>query len=163
MGLHISAAHDNFAFEADPIFFCVSTIIAWCSNSEFRKFFNRCNIFNWNAMRTFFNWLASIKAHDRSWLSIYLRLSFISSWVSCWNVFFDFIIFGLFNFIFFLFFNLIIFLVNIKGNHLALQFININFCVWFLTSFVTCQNFKIFCPTNFVADFVDDIIALSFK
>jgi hypothetical protein len=64
MRLYVSTATDYFAFQANPIFFSVTTVLAWCLNSYIFKFLNGRNIFPWEAMWAFLNGADSVETHD---------------------------------------------------------------------------------------------------
>ena len=83
--VHISAASDLHAFQANPVLRFVLTVFTWICDFYFREFFNWSDVLIRNAMWTFFQRLNSKKSHNRTY--------------------FIFIIFGRIYFLFFVLFN----------------------------------------------------------
>jgi hypothetical protein len=76
VGLYVSTAADNFAFQANPVFFSVTAVLARSCDRKVLEFFDWGNVFPCDTVRTFFDWLASKESHDIAFFFIHFRSSF---------------------------------------------------------------------------------------
>jgi len=142
--IDISAATNYFGLQTNPVFFCVSTPVAWCSDRNVLEFFNWSNELPWYTMGAFLDWFDCKESHKRT---NFIRIGFL-----------------LFLFIF---------LIDLKVIQLCLQItdfvldcaINLFFLLFGLrqcNSFAVLRHFrKLVLPTTVFSKFSNNIVAFS--